>query len=142
VILPRNTLPALIACAKIKPDNLGGIFEELLKAGTRVECFTFTERWMDIGSFHSYLEAHRSLVGERALVDAAATVRDATMHGSVTVGAGCVIEQSSLTDCMVFDNVRISGCSLRSCVIDEGCVLEGIDLQKQMLRAGTKLVVS
>src|SRR3989338_2724134 len=69
VILPKNTLPILTDYAKVKPDNLGGIFEEFLHRKIPVECFTFTEPWMDIGSFHSYLDAHRELVGESALID-------------------------------------------------------------------------
>ncbi len=141
VILPKSTLPILQEYAKVKPDNLGGIFEEFLHKNIPVECFTFTEPWMDIGSFHSYLEAHRELVGESALIDPSAQVKKSELHGSVTIGKNCHIEGSSLTDCMIFDGVTIRDCTLRNCVIDDGCLLEGIDLQKQMLRAGTKLIV-
>ncbi len=142
VLLPEATLPILIEYARAKPDNLGGIFEEFLRRDMDVDCFTFSEPWMDIGAFHSYLDAHRSIVGEKALIDPGARVTDTRCRGSVTVGSGCVIERSELTDCMVFDNVTIRDCTLRNCVIDDGCVLEGVDLQKQMLRAGTRLIVA
>ncbi len=141
VLLPRSTLPILIDYATRKPDNLGGIFEEFLTQNIPVEYFTFAEPWMDIGSFHSYLDAHRELVGEEALIDPSATVENSDLHGSVTVGKNCVIEGSELTDCMIFDSVTIRNCTLRNCVIDDGCILEGIDLQNQMIRAGTRLVV-
>ncbi|MSR87044.1 NDP-sugar synthase [Candidatus Peribacteria bacterium] len=141
VVIPKNVLPVLRDYAKVKPDNLGGIFEELLRKNIPVDCFTFSGHWMDIGSFHSYLDAHRELVGEQALVDPTASVKDTEMRGSVTVGKNCVIERSELVDCMVFDGVTIRDCTLRDCVIDDGCALQGIDLQKQMLRTGTKLIV-
>lgn len=141
VILPKSSLPVVKEFAKVKPDNLGGIFEELVRRGVTVECFTFGERWVDIGSFQSYLDAHKLLVGERTMTDASAQVSESQMTGSVSVGKHCVVERSQLTDCMVFDNVTIRDCTLRNCVIDEHCVLEGIDLQKQMLRSGTRLIV-
>lgn len=141
VILPKHTLSILKEFARVKPDNLGGIFEELLRKNIPVEYFTFTEPWMDIGSFHSYLDAHRELVGERALIDPTSIVEQTNVRGSVTIGRNCRIEQSELTDCMIFDNVTIRDCTLKNCVIDDGCALEGIDLQKQMLRAGTQLIV-
>lgn len=141
VILPTGALPVLMDYAGVKPDNLGGIFEELIRRNIPVECFTFSEQWMDIGSFHSYLGAHKALVGESALVAQSATVESTELRGSVTIGENCVVKGSELTDCMVFDNVTIKDCSLRNCVIDDGCALEGIDLQKQMLRAGTRLKV-
>jgi len=141
VILPKSTLPILIEFARRKPDNLGGIFEELLRRNFPVECFTFLEPWMDIGSFHSYLDAHKALIGQSTLIDPSATVRGTQLRGSVTVGKNCVIEGSELTDCMVFDNAQIRDCTFKNCVIDEECVLEGIDLQKQMLRRGTRLIV-
>lgn len=141
VILPRSTLPILMEYAKVKPDNLGGIFEELLRRNIPVECFTFSEQWMDIGSFHSYLAAHKELVGESALIAPSAAVESTKLLGSVTIGENCVIKGGELADCMVFDNVTIKDCSLRNCVIDDGCILEGIDLQKQMLRAGTRMQV-
>lgn len=141
VILPRSTLPILVEYATVKPDNLGGIFEELLRRNIPVECFTFSEQWMDIGSFHSYLAAHKELVGESALIAPSAAVESTELRGSVTIGKNCFIRGSELADCMIFDNVTIKDCSLCNCVIDDDCVLEGIDLQKQMLRAETRLKV-
>ncbi len=141
VIIPKSALPVLMEFAKVKPDNLGGIFEEFLHRNMTVDCFIFSEPWMDIGSFGSYLHAHRELIGEQALVDPDATIKETTVRGSVTVGRNCMIERSELTDCMIFDNVTIRDCTLRDCVIDDGCILQGIDLRKQMLRTGTKLIV-
>ncbi|MBI2117934.1 nucleotidyltransferase family protein, partial [Candidatus Peregrinibacteria bacterium] len=61
-ILPHETLPILVAYAREHPDDIGGIFEELLRQGTRIHCFIFDEPWFDIGSYDAYLEATRALV--------------------------------------------------------------------------------
>ncbi len=142
VLLPKAALPVLRAFAKVKPDNLGGIFEELLAKGLPVECFTFREPWMDIGSFSSYLDAHRALVGDRVIADKAVTLEGTTFSGAVSLGKGTEVRGSDLRDCMVFHDVHIRDCTLRNCVIDDGCVLEGLDLSGQMLRAGTVLRLS
>jgi glucose-1-phosphate thymidylyltransferase len=140
-ILPRMTLPILLEYAAAHPDNVGGIFEELLRRGIAVDCFTFSERWMDIGAFHSYLDAHRSLVGDHAIIDPSSTMTNCRIEGSVTVDAKCHIEGSELKDCMVFTGCDIRDCTLRNCVIDEGCILKNVDLTGKMVRAGTRLIV-
>lgn len=141
VILPKSTLPLLLAFAKTHPDNLGGIFEEYLRKNMDVECFVFTEPWIDIGSFGSYLDGHRTLVDGRTMVDPSSRVSEAECTGSVCAGKNCIIENSELIDCILFDNVQVRNCTLTRCIIDNDCVLAGIDLKDKMLRAGTRLVV-
>jgi glucose-1-phosphate thymidylyltransferase len=138
-VLPRTTLPMLSAYAKTHPDNIGGIFEELLRQHNVIDCFTFTELWKDIGSFEAYLDLHRSLVGERVLQAPGVVMEHAECHGSVDVGPGVTVRNSVLTDCIVFGNSTIDNCVLRECIVDTNCTLEGIDLEGKMLRAGTVL---
>ncbi len=138
-VLPRAALPVLLEYAALHPDNVGGIFEELLHRGARVEAFVFTEPWIDIGSFQTYLDAHRLLVGAKPVIGAGSSASGCEVQGSVCVGSGCRLERSTLIDCIVFDGCVITDCTLRNCVVDDRCVLSGIDLQNQMLRAGTRL---
>ncbi len=139
-ILPAGILPEVIAFAKRKPDNVGGIFEELLRLGQRVECFRFIEPWFDIGSFESYLEATRVLVGERVMQDETNKMQDARCNGSVVIGTGGSVTKSKLTDTVLFDRCMVDNCVLSHCIIDDDCILKGVDLSGQMLRAGTKLM--
>ncbi|MEQ1849278.1 MAG: NDP-sugar synthase [Candidatus Peribacteraceae bacterium] len=138
-ILPRATLPILTDYAKTHPDNIGGIFEELLRQNTTIDCFTFTELWKDIGSFEAYLDLHRSLVGEKVLKAPGVQIEGTECHGSVDLGAGTTVTNSILSDCIVFGDTTINNCVLRECIVDTGCTLEGIDLEGKMLRAGTVL---
>lgn len=138
-ILPRSVLPDLLAFAKIKPDNVGGIFEELLRLGRTVSVFTFNEPWFDIGSFEAYLAATRTLVGERVLHAPDAVLTDCVCTGSVVMGEGSAATRSELRDTVIFGRCVIEDCIIENCVIDDGCVLKGIDLSGKMLRAGTRL---
>jgi len=136
---PKEMLPVLLDLSARKPDNVGGLFEEFLRQGMEVDCFTFTEPWLDIGSFASYLDAHRLLVGQQALFHPEAAVRDSRCLGSIAVGRESVVEGSELLDCIVFGQCKVLDCVLRNCILDDGCELRGIDLSDKMLRAGTVL---
>ncbi|OGJ56415.1 hypothetical protein A3D88_03470 [Candidatus Peribacteria bacterium RIFCSPHIGHO2_02_FULL_52_16] len=141
-ILPASTLSIILDFAKKHPDNVGGIFEEFLRQGIGVDCFTFMEPWLDIGSFPAYLDAHRLIVSGKAMVHPQASIKDCSFDGSITVDEGSRIEKSELTDCMIFKNCVIENCTLRNCIVDEGCMLKNIDLIGKMLRTGTALTRS
>jgi glucose-1-phosphate thymidylyltransferase len=137
-ILPENTLPLVIDYAKRKPDNVGGIFEEFLQKNIAVDCFTFREPWFDIGSFDAYLEATRMLVGDRLIADGAA-FDHSKQEGSVVLGKGTRVTNSTLRNVVVFDNCIIDDCILEDCVIDSNCRLTRADITGKMIREGTRL---
>jgi len=138
-LLPASTLPVLIEHAVTHPDNVGGIFEELLQRGFPIECFSFTEPWFDIGSFDAYIEATKALVGD-AIIQEEGVVLDRTKcEGSVVIGEGCTVSDSELTNTVLFENCVIEDCVLINCVLDRDCHLKGVDLTGKMLREGTIL---
>jgi glucose-1-phosphate thymidylyltransferase len=141
IILPRSTIPLLLHFAKERPDNLGGIIEELLRKRMPVDCFTFSEPWIDIGSFHSYLDGHTTLVGENTILGEGSVLHQTVTRGSICLGSRCDVTGSQLEDCIIFDDVIIRNCSLRRCIVDHGSRLENVDLQGKMLREETLLVV-
>lgn len=139
-ILPKESLPVLVEYAAMKPDNVGGVFEEFLTRGMEIDCWIFPELWKDIGSFESYLSLHRALVGERTLAHKTASTDAKTiLKSSIDLGPDTVVKASTLQDCIVFGKANITDCVLERCILDEGCVLQGVDLRDQMLRAGTVL---
>jgi glucose-1-phosphate thymidylyltransferase len=139
-VLPKSVLPILIEFAKSHPDNVGGIFEELLKRMIPVECFVFKEIWKDIGSFESYMSLHCDVLDGTTMVHPSATVSaDSLLQGSIDLGPKTRVAKSVLTDCIVFGKTTITDCVLSRCIIDEDCVLEGVDLTDKMLRRGTVL---
>lgn len=140
-ILPRATLPVIAAYAAVKPDNIGGIFEEFLRRQIAVDAFSFTEPWFDIGSFEAYLDATTLLVGDRMVQGEGSRFEDSAQEGSVVLGTGNTITNSRLTNVVLFDHCHIDNCILENCIIDNDCELRGVDLTGKMLRAKTRLVI-
>ena len=138
-ILPASVLPILLEFATLHPDNVGGIFEELLRKGKEVHAHVFTEPWFDIGSFEAYLEATKTLAGAQVLAGNGSVIEDTKTEGTVVLGRESRVTNSSLTNVVLFEGCEIDDCVLENCILDDGCVLKGIDLQGKMLRAGTRL---
>ncbi|MDB4977858.1 MAG: glucose-phosphate thymidylyltransferase [Candidatus Peribacteria bacterium] len=139
-ILPASVLPALVDYAHRHHDNIGGIFEELLRQHTKLEAFVFTDTWFDVGSFESYMTATMALVGENVRTgEAVAMDPETKCEGSVVIGSGSIIRNSTLKDVVIFESCMIDDCRLEHCVIDRNCILRGVDLERKMLMAETKL---
>ncbi|MDD5025844.1 MAG: NDP-sugar synthase [Candidatus Peribacteraceae bacterium] len=138
-LLPASLLPVLQEYATHHPDNVGGIFEELLKRGKTIDCFISDALWFDIGSFEAYLAATRALIGHRTIDEGDIRCDRTRCNGSVVLGKGSSVTNSTLTDTVLFDRCSVEDCVLTDCVIDADCVLKGIDLTGKMLRAGTRL---
>ncbi len=139
-VLPRASLPILTEYALKHPDNVGGVFEEFLRRAMPIDCFIFHELWKDIGSFDAYMSLHRKFIGEKTITHPTAIFSpDSVLNGAIDLGPKTQIEQSVLTDCIVFGNTKINDCVLTRCIIDKNCSLSGIDLTDKMLRAGTVL---
>ncbi|MDD5055940.1 MAG: sugar phosphate nucleotidyltransferase [Candidatus Peribacteraceae bacterium] len=139
-VLPKSVLPILVDYSKAHPDNVGGIFEELLKRTIPVECFVFKELWKDIGSFESYMSLHCDVVNGAKIINPSATVSpDSELQESIDLGPKTRVNKSVLRNCIAFGKSTITDCVLDRCIIDEDCVLEGVDLTDKMLRRGTIL---
>jgi glucose-1-phosphate thymidylyltransferase len=139
-ILPAQTLQILQEFAKQHPDNVGGIFEELLRRKFPVRAFVSSEPWFDIGSFDAYLAATQALVGENILRAPGGTLEESQCTGSVVIGERCRVRRSTLRNVVLFDDCVVEDCDLEDCILDEGCVLKGVDLRGKMLRKGTRLM--
>ena len=142
-ILPQHVLPILAQYAHHHPDNIGGIFEELLREGQHIECFIFREPWFDIGSYDAYLEATQALVpAGKPVMHPTAEIDEGSRKrcgGSVVIGAGTRILNSELINTILFENCTVNDCVLERCILADHCALHGIDLTGKMLRSGTTL---
>lgn len=138
-ILPRSVLPILLEFAQEQPDNVGGIFEELLRRNKRIDCFSFDQPWFDIGSFHAYLDATVTLVGGNVHLGPSSVLERSETSGCLVTGANCSITDSRLRNVVLFDDCDIHDCDLEDCIIDNGCIIRGVDLRGKMLREGTSL---
>lgn len=134
-IFPAGTLGDIQTYAKTHNDNLGGIFEYLLTLGKTVEVFTFEEPWFDIGSFEAYMDANRHLIGDQVIQKEGVTLEGKNQFlGSVYLGPNVTVKNSTLENVVVLDDGMIDNCVIRNSVIDAGCDLKGIDLERKMIR--------
>lgn len=124
--------------SQIAADNLGGVFEHLLQKSAEVEVFPFEDDWIDIGSFESYLTAHRQLLeGQR--IHESSTLTDTQLGEAVEVGQNCKIEGSILDHVIVMEGCTIKNSRLRGCIVDKHCVIENVDLDHKMIREGSNI---
>jgi glucose-1-phosphate thymidylyltransferase len=137
-VFPRKNLKDIVEFARKKKDDLGGIFEHLLKQGETIDVFSFPEPWYDIGSFDGYLKANRELIGDRVIeMNGVTQTGKNTLIGAVYLGDHVVVEDSVIENSVILKNCAIHDCVIRNCIIDEGCTLSGIDLNRQMIRHGS-----
>ena len=162
----KDLLPILHNFAKKSPDALGGIFPELLKRKKKVLAEVVASDWFDIGSFETYLDAHQKLQKKDLLKnppkspflkgDFHGKSREISKSphlsskkegangnkflGKVFIGANCVIEDCKLHNVIIYPNTTLKNCHISQSVIDENCHLEGLDLNRKLIRAGTKQV--
>lgn len=137
-LLSRATLPILQTFAQSHPDNVGSVFEEFLRCKVPIECFPFSEPWFDIGSFESYLDATKALVGD-SVINEGSLSADSKFTGSVVIGTHSQVKKSTLHNVVLFDNCRVTDCVLTDCIVDNNCLLSHVDLTRKMIREGTIL---
>ena len=139
-IFPKRNLSDIVDYAAQHNDDLGGIFEYLLKKGEPIKVFRFDERWIDIGSFDAYLKANRELIGDHVIKKGEINEEgDNKYIGSVYLGENVTIKNSILDNVVVLNNCHIDNCVIRNCVIDENCTLNNLDLEHKMIRQGSKI---
>ncbi|MBN2096784.1 NDP-sugar synthase [Candidatus Peregrinibacteria bacterium] len=138
-IFPKENLTDIVDYAKEKNDDLGGIFEYLLKKGVAVNVFSFKEKWFDVGSFDGYLQANRELLDGQVIENGRVEKEDSKFKGGVYLGDRATIRNSTLENTVILKNCKIINCVLRNCIVDEGAELKNIDLSHKMIRQGSRI---
>ncbi|MFW6004096.1 MAG: sugar phosphate nucleotidyltransferase [Halodesulfurarchaeum sp.] len=120
------------------PDEPGWFIQWLQERGP-VHAFTFDGAWFDIGTPESYLDAVRwALDGEQVIAEDA-VLEGTTVGENVHVMAGATIEDSHLTDSVIFPAATIRNCTVRNSIIDEQTCIENIDFSGALIGAHTEL---
>ena len=140
-VFPQKNLQDIIDYAQHKNDDLGGVFEYLLnEKKQQIDYFSFDKGWYDIGSFVSYMNAHKYLQkntkiqGNGCLVDS-----KSQLEGAVFLGEKTQIINSYIQDSIILNDCLIKNCVIRNSVIDHSSNLNNIDLTQKMIRAKSKI---
>lgn len=115
-IYPREVLPLFrqfVERAAAGKDAPGYFNAWLLNENNlRMDAFTFTTGWYDIGDRSSYIEATQHYA-----------------NADSWQGKGVVIENSVVKDSIIFDRVKIVNASISGCVIDCDVQIDGVTLR-------------
>ncbi len=98
--------------------------------------------WYDAGKLNTLLDTNRAMLergrarrpasadGSRIIdpvyIEDGVVLTNATVGPNVSIGAGAVIERSTLRDTIIGASSRIFGCELADSMVGEGVVLEGV----------------
>jgi glucose-1-phosphate thymidylyltransferase len=113
--VPRRLVGALHEIAAGCPPQMGHLISGYLNRGERVEAYRMAGEWHDIGTFASYLEAHRALLSS--------CQREALLSGSnhlegvVYVDPSATVSGSRLRNCIVLARAQVRDAELTDCVV-------------------------
>ncbi|QGN07156.1 NDP-sugar synthase [Halorhabdus sp. CBA1104] len=120
------------------PDEPGWFIEWLVDRG-EVYSFAFDGAWFDIGTPESYLEAIRwTLEGDSVIADSA-TVVDSTIGDNVHVLPGATVEDSTVSESIIFSDATVKDCEIHDTIIDRGTHVEHLDLAGALIGAHTQI---
>jgi glucose-1-phosphate thymidylyltransferase len=135
----KDVLPILHDFAQKAPDALGGIFPELLDQGKIVLATEVAGDWFDVGSFETYLAAHKTLQKEALRTGKNVENWNNKCSGKVYLGDNTVVKNCRLSDVIVYPGTHLENCHISQCVIDENCDLQSLDLNQKLVRRKTKV---
>ncbi len=140
LIFPAKNLKDIVHYAKENNDDLGGVFEYMIKKGETIDVFRFDEPWVDIGSYEAYLQANKDLL-EGQVIEKEGVKKEGNNEfiGGVYLGKNVTIRNSVIDHSVILGNCEIDNCVIRNCVIDENCTLKNLDLSHKMIRQGSKI---
>jgi len=121
--------------------------EVLAKVAKKMHGYGFEGYWMDCGTFGSFLEANRMLLAKKGTSIAVeledpdvvkdvwlgqCRIRGGTIGPNTVIGDGCIISESTVSNSVIFENVRIDSYSKiqtsiigDNCKIGKNCYIEG-----------------
>jgi len=137
-------------------DSPGYFLQWLLGKGEEIRAYRFSEYWYDIGSADSYLEALKTLLKEShveeiqispyakiippVVIKRGAKILGRSMIGPYAyIGEDCVIENSDISDSIVFRSTVIRNSTIWRSIIDEKCEIRNLELRKSLVGGHAKI---
>ncbi|WP_297523434.1 NDP-sugar synthase [Thermococcus sp.] len=137
-------------------DSPGYFLQWLLERGEEIKAYRFSDYWYDIGSADSYLEALKTLLGEShieeiqispysKIIPPVVVKRGAKILGRsivgpfVYIGEDCVIENSDVSDSIIFRDTIIRNSTIWRSIIDEKCEIRNLELKKSLVGGHAKI---
>ena len=127
-----------------------------LEKGEPIRAYRFSEYWYDIGSADSYLEALKTLLKEShveeiqispyakiippVVIKRGAKILGRSIIGPYAyIGENCVVENSDISDPIIFPETIIRNSTIWRSIIDEKCEIRNLELRKSLVGGHAKI---
>ncbi|MDV3104103.1 NDP-sugar synthase [Thermococcus waiotapuensis] len=137
-------------------DSPGYFLQWLLEKGEPIKAYRFSDYWYDIGSADSYLEALKTLLKEShieeiqispyskiippVVIKRGTKILGRSIIGPYAyIGEECVIENSDVSDSIIFRRTVIRGSTIWRSIIDEKCEIRNLELRKSLVGGHAKI---
>ena len=137
-------------------DSPGYFVQWLLERGEDIAAYRFSDYWYDIGSADSYLEALKTLLKEShieeiqispyskiippVVIKRGARILGRSIIGPFAyIGEECIIENSDVSDSIIFRKTVIRNSTIWRSIIDEKCEIRNLELRKSLVGGHAKI---
>ena len=137
-------------------DSPGYFIQWLLERGEEIKAYRFSDYWYDIGSADSYLEALKTLLKEShieeiqisphakiippVVIKRGAKILGRSLIGPFAyIGENCTIENSDVSDSIIFRDTVIKNSTIWRSIIDEKCEIRNLELRKSLVGGHAKI---
>ena len=120
------------------PDEPGW-FVQWLHSRQPTYAYAFEDTWFDIGTRESYLAAVAWQLDGDSKIAETATLENATIGPNVHVLPGATLVDSTVERSVIFPDVTLEASTVRRSIVDEGAHLVGVDFDRAMIGAHTRI---
>ncbi|AFK22057.1 sugar phosphate nucleotidyltransferase [Pyrococcus sp. ST04] len=137
-------------------DAPGYFLQWLIERGEEIYAYRFSGYWYDIGSADSYLEALKeflkdSIIEEIQISPYAKIIPPVVIKRGTKIlgrsiigpyayiGEECIIENSDISDSIIFDKTIIRNSTIWRSIIDEKCEIRNLELRKSLVGGHAKI---
>ncbi|MBW9221795.1 NDP-sugar synthase [Methanothermococcus sp. SCGC AD-155-C09] len=137
-------------------DSPGYFVQWLLSKGIEIYAYRFDDYWYDVGSSDSYLEAMKTLLKESHIEEIQISPYSKIIHPVVIkknarilgrsiigpyayIGEGSIIENSDISDSIIFKNTVIRNSTIWRSTIDKKCEIRNLELKKSLVGGHAKI---
>lgn len=110
--------------------QLTNCLEGLKLSGCKLKCEVLNE-WLDCGNREELLATNRRLIeisgNGKSYTEKTAIVINSDINDFVSVEKNTIIENSTLTNCIVYDNSVVKNCTLKNSIIGRNCSVIGLN---------------
>jgi glucose-1-phosphate thymidylyltransferase len=134
------------ACKSIKPSwrnelEITDAIQWLIENSCKVEASKIDGWWKDTGKAEDILEANR-LILDDILPRMEGVLKESRIFGRAVIGTGSIVDNSTIKGpCIIGKNCRVTNSYLGPyTAINDGCVIEGTEIEDSVVMTGTSLL--